>query len=522
MKTSFATLRPCLLAVTLTASFTFAADNSSTDGKQGASVKEQHSDIGLSSLANSASQHTRHPDAQWFPDAGLGLFLHWGINTVKELNISWSMIPGRALGKKRIGDPAERARIEREQDYNLTGRKPEITPNEYWALAREFNPQKYDPDKWCKAAADAGFTYVVLTTRHHDGFSLWPSDCDDFNTKNFMGGRDLVKPFVEACRKYGLKVGLYYSPPNWHYERNYKSFLYHAARAKNPEFPELDADLQPLKNKIDPKDLPKFQAGYDKLVRGQVRELLTRYGKIDVLWFDGKQSTPHAAKSITAEEIRQLQPGILINPRLHGKGDFITYERDLTTNKVSRTWAEFCNTWGTMWVYQRDPFRSNAFILGQLARCRSLGINYLLGIGPDKDGQLHPNAYQNMAVIGGWMSKHREAVQGAKPLPEGESASVPATALGTKRHLFAIPEFKMDGDKQGMYDKDMLPIGDVSLVLNGVKARPASVTLMGDGSPLLFDYQNQSVTVNLPANRRSKLVDVVQIQLTDGTTAPQL
>src|SRR6185437_7493325 len=202
------TITASLLGCTL-----FAAPGS-TDN----TAKEEHNDIGVGK--ETASTHTQ------YPDAGFGLFIHWGIASVKAINISWPMIPGRALAKKRIIDPAERARIIRESDYNLDGKPNSITPNEYWEMAKDFNPQHYDPDKWIKAAKAAGFQYAVLTTRHHEGFALWPSDYGHFNTKNYMGGRDLVKPYVEACRKHGMKVGIYYSPPNWHFEKDFKNFMY--------------------------------------------------------------------------------------------------------------------------------------------------------------------------------------------------------------------------------------------------------------------------------------------------------
>jgi len=501
-----------ILSMALTGTAATPQDKSGTDGEKGAlTVKDQHSDIGIPSSKAPAAVHTQHPDAQWFPDAGLGLFLHWSVSSVKEKNISWPMIPGRALGKKVITDPAERERIIKEQDYNLDGKKPEITPNEYWALAKEFNPGKYDPEKWCKAAKEAGFTYVVLTTRHHDGFAMWPSAFGELNTKNFMGGRDLIKPFVDACRNNGLKVGLYYSPPDWYYEREFKNFLYSGAARKNPQFPALDANLNPRAGKPAPKNRAEFEAGYDALVRGQVEEILTRYGKIDLLWFDGCQPTPNGSKSITAKRIRELQPGILINPRLHGTGDFITYERELKTNKVATTWAEFCNTWALMWTYDTRPFRSNAFVLGQLAKSRSLGINYLLGIGPDGQGELHPKAYENMAVLAGWMKANGEAVHAVRPLPRGESANVPATSLGSKRFLFAVPAFRPGGKNNGPYDEDMLPPRDETLTLSGIDSKPASVKLLADGSPLPFEFAERTVKVPLPATKRSKLVDVVQI-----------
>jgi alpha-L-fucosidase len=471
-------------------------------------VQAEHAGIGVTSSKKNSAVHTQHPDAQWYPDASFGLFIHWGIASVKAMNISWPMIPGRALAKQRIDDPAERARIIRESDWNLTGKPPEITPNQYWSLAKDFNPQKYDPDQWLKAAKAAGFTYAVLTTRHHEGFALWPSAYGNFDTKNFMGGRDLVKDYVEACRRNGLKVGLYYSPPDWNFDRDYMSFLYGGARKLNPEFPSLDADLKPRTAGHAPEEIAKHQAAYAALVNGQVEELLTRYGKIDLLWFDGKPSAGDNPV-ISIVRIRALQPGIVINPRLHGHGDFVTYERTLGTAKPVQGWAEFCNTWTTAWPHTDQPFRAPGFVLGQLATSRSLGVNYLLGVGPMADGEFCVDIYKNMAAVGDWMKHNGPAVIAAKPLPAGETASVPATASGSTRYLFALPQFKAGG----AYDKDLLPATDLTLTLTGA-GQPARVTLMGDGRPLNYTCSGATITVQLPAMKRTRSVDVVEVDLT--------
>jgi len=470
-------------------------------------VKAEHSMIDAGS-GKASDPHTMNPDAQWFGDAGFGLFIHWGICSTRAMNISWPMIPGRTLGQKRIDDPAERERIIREGDWNLNGKPNSITPNEYWEMAKDFNPQNYHPEKWLKAAKEAGFVYAVLTTRHHEGFALWPSKSGDFNTNNYMGGRDLVKEYVEACRANGLKVGLYYSPPDWHFDRDYMSFLYGGARKKNPEFPSLGPDLKPRTTTHTPEEIKAHQAAYAAHVKTQIEELLTNYGKIDLLWFDGKPRIPDGDKVISIERIRELQPGIVINPRLHGHGDFVTYERKLGTEKVVNGWAEFCNTWTSGWSHQNIPFRSDAFVLGQLATSRSLGVNYLLGVGPMADGEMCDGVYQNMAVVADWMKNNGKSIHGAKPLPKNESANVPATASGSSRFLFAIPEFK----EGGSYPADQLPAKDVKLTLKGID-KVSAVTLLGDRSALDYDTKDGVVTVQLPAGKRSKLVDVVEIKL---------
>ena len=225
-----------------------------------------------------------------------------------------------------------------------------------------------------------------------------------------------------------------------------------------------------------------------------------------MLWFDGKPAVPNAETLVTAGRIRELQPGIVINPRLHGSGDYVTYERNLTLAKKATGWAEFCNTWTNNWSYVPQPFRANGFILGQLAQSRALGVNYLLGIGPMPTGDLEPESYANMAVVQEWMKTNGAAIKGARPLADSETASVPATGTGTTRYLFALPKFK----DNSAYEKDMLPPVDETLTISGV-TRPASVALLRDGSSVPFTFAGGIVTVTLPASRRTKLVDVIKI-----------
>jgi alpha-L-fucosidase len=453
-----------------------------------------------------APAHTTHPDAQWFPDAALGLFLHWDPASVKGQNIGWSVIPGRRIAARKTPfTPEEVARIVRESDYNLDGKPWPITPREYWSWARDFQPTQFDPDKWLKAAKAAGFEYAVLTTKHHNGFALWPSKYGDFNTASYMGGRDIVKAFVEACRRNNLKVGLYFSGPDWYFDRDWNNFLYHGS--EHPEIPALDADLKPRTIQHSPAETAAHQKAYAEMVKGQIEELLTGYGRIDVLWFDGKPAVPNAEKIVTAERIRELQPGIVINPRLHGSGDYVTYERNLTLAKKATGWAEFCNTWTNNWSYVPQPFRANGYVLGQLAQSRALGVNYLLGIGPMPSGDLEPEAYANMAVVADWMKTNGAAIKQARPLADAETASVPATAAGPTRYLFALPRFRDNSP----YEKDMLPPVDETIRLRGITSRPTSVTMLRDGSSVPFTFAEGTLTVSLPASKRTKLVDVVKV-----------
>jgi len=305
-----------------------------------------------------------------------------------------------------------------------------------------------------------------------------------------------------------MKVGLYYSPPNWYFDRDYMTFLYGKVYTSNPGLPQVDADLNPRAGKRSAAEIKEHQAAYAAMVKGQVEELLTRYGKIDLLWFDGRAPVPNGANAITQEEIHRLQPGIVMNPRMHGKGDFITFERNPPKSDPN-TWAEFCNTWTNSWANSNTiPFRSNAFALGEFVSARAWGVNYLLGVGPTADGIFPEAVYKNMKVIEGWMKLNGQAVNQVQKLPATETASVPATVSGNNRYLFAIPKFK----NNGKYDEDRLPAEDVVLTLKTASA-PKSVKLLASGEDLNFKYADQQVLVNLPANKRTNLVDVVKIEL---------
>lgn len=466
-------------------------------------AKEEHAMINVDEK-KAGVLHTTHPDAQWYPDAGLGLFIHWGLSSVRDLDASWPMITGWGLASIKL-DSAEMARVIRERQYNINDTRPVLTPNDYWSMAKEFDTKNYDPDKWIKNAKAAGFTYAVLTTKHHEGFAMWPSKFGNFSTKNYMGGKDIVKPFIDACRKYGIKVGLYFSPPDWYFEKEYKSFR--RPSPNNPDFPELDADLNPRTTKPDPERLSQLKVAYAAMIRGQILELLTNYGKIDLLWFDGKAPIEHPTTIVTQEEIKTLQPGIVINPRMHGTGDFKTFERTPPAKDPGNIWAEFCNPWTNSWSNSNTiPFRSNAFILGQFVTMRSWGVNYLLSVGPKADGSMPDAVYKNMKVIEKWMKINAKSVKHVNELPADEWASVPATASNNFRFLFAIPEFK---DK-GMYEKDRLPAKDTSLVLKTAN-KPQSVILLRNNQTLHFTYTRNQIEIELPAALRSDLVDVVQV-----------
>jgi len=415
-----------------------------------AEAQLQHAGIGVTESKASHS-HTDHPDAQWFPDAGLGLFLHWDEGSVHKLETSWPMIAGSfgRLWKGKVFDQAEIARIIRERDWDLNGKKG-VTGDEYWGLAKEFNPTDFHPEVWLKKAKEAGFVYAVMTTKHHNGFAMWPSAYGGFNTKDTpMKGRDLVKEYVEACRAAGLKVGLYFSGPDWHFDRDYFNFLYHGvADTHKGTLPEIGPDHEPRTTTHTPEEIKAHQDAYAAMVRGQIEELLTRYGKIDLIWFDGCPPLPDVNSIMPIERIRQLQPGIVINPRFHGHGDFITPEGKLPDDLRLKTdeWGELCSCWTGNWSYTGRPCRALNNVISELVRSRASGINNLLDLGPTATGDLAPDEYENLAKLGEWMKVNGESIHGTRALQGAEKASVPATAKGGSRYLYLIPPAKGSND----------------------------------------------------------------------------
>ena len=396
----------------------------------------------------------RHPDAQWFPDAGLGLFIHWGIASVGATgDLSWGMLANKPWKDRTV------------------------TPNTYYGWIRKWKPGHVDYDRQLAQAKAAGFTYAVMVTKHHDGFTLWPSDHGDLGTKPFLGGRDFVKEYVAACRKHGLKVGLYYSPPDWWFDRHVRSFAY---RGK-----PLDMDHKPMKLPPRPAD---HDAKRKAMVAAQVNELLTRYGKIDLIWFDGGKG------EISNDEVRKLQPGIVINGRNGGPGDYGDTEGKLPEKRVSG-WFETCETcWpAKKWSFTEDGgWDSAAEVLEKLVRLRAWGGNLLANVGPRGDGSLPPQAVAAWKEMAAWMEHSRESVIGAGPGPFPEQVNVPVTTRGKSAYLHFLPGFK----EAAVWTQ---------------APRPAKAVLLRTGEEVPFEFADGTLRLSLADDLRSGLVDVVKL-----------
>ncbi|MFL9484963.1 alpha-L-fucosidase [Chitinophagaceae bacterium LWZ2-11] len=483
-------------------------------------VKMEHAQIGIVEDKKTGYKHTENPGAQWYPQAGFGLFVHWSIASVKEIDLSWPMMAGTQIGWRGANNRMDSAEVKKIMDSGdfFTGHHCKvdnscITPNQYWAMAKDFNPQNYDADKWIKAAKDAGMTYAVLTTRHHDGFAMWPSKYGDFNTKNYMGGRDLVKDFVAACRKYGLKVGLYYSGPDWHFNREFQNFMYYGVGKNYANIPELDADLHV---RTTPKTDAEKQAHYKDVaayIKGQIEELLTNYGKIDMIWFDGSADIPKGNSAwnecISMDRIHQLQPGIVVSPRFYGYGDYKTFEGDkaLPTTKQDG-WAELCATIANSgWGYTKAPLKSASYVLSQLINCRANNTNLLLNFGPTKDGVFINEMYNRFNDIAAWMKINAASVTGVHALDSTETASVPATAGIGHRYLFILPPSKQQAQQ------NTLQSGKDETITFKTNQNIKNIQLLSNAKKLNYTIQNGVVTIVIPAGLKTELAEVIDIQI---------
>jgi len=388
--------------------------------------------IVLTALLLSVSQYSqaqlpKETEAQkmqrmkWWTDARFGMFIHWGLYA----------LPARHEWVKNF----ER-----------------LTNDQYQKYFDNFNPDLYNPKEWAKMAKAAGMKYVVLTAKHHEGFCLFDSKFTDYKATNTPYGKDLIKEYVEAFRAEGLKVGFYYSLIDWHHPD-------YTIDRQHPQRQDSDTAYVRL-NKG--KDMKKYQ----EYMKNQVRELLTNYGEISIIWFDfsfpGKNGKGH--DDWDSENLlklaRSLQPGIIVDDRLdlrdvEGGWDFTTPEQVKVAKwpevNGKRVPWETCQTFSGSWGYYRDEntWKSNAQLLELLIESVSKGGNLLLNVGPTARGTFDFRAQDRLGSMGEWMKLNNRSIYGCTEAPAGFTA--PDNTLltynpVTKRlyvHLLAYPMSSM-------------------------------------------------------------------------------
>lgn len=308
----------------------------------------------------------RPEDLEWLRDAGLGLFIHWSLDSQLGCVIS----------------------------HSLVGASKDYVDRFYEELPKTLNPKKWDFDHLAELARLAGFQYAVFTTKHHNGFCLWDSRTTDFNIMNTPYGKDLVKQYAEAFRKQGIKVGLYFSPEDFRYLRSQGLTI-----TRTP--------LEPYSKEV--------MEGYRQLLTDQMTELMTNFGKIDVMFFDGGETMYNeegeSLQQLCMRVAWDLQPGILIT-----RGAIPTPEQQLPGVGVDFAW-EGCITLGTAWQYQptNETYKTGLHVIRLLTETRAKGGSLLLNIGPDANGELCRAQEDIIRELALWHFLNHEAIHNTRP-----------------------------------------------------------------------------------------------------------
>jgi len=373
----------------------------------------------------------------WFDTAGLGMFVHWGHSSQQGCELSWPLVGG-VFSLPFCGD---------------------IPVEKYHSTALTFNPTAYKPHEWALMAKRLGMQYAILTTKHHDGFAMFHTQQSDFSIQHTAYGRDIVREFIDAMRSEGIRVGLYFSLIDWHH----------------PDYPAFTEADKPYVFGQYRQPTPEQWERFISFMKGQLRELLTNYGKIDILWFDG--SWERTAEQWHAQElvemIRSLQPEILINDRLPGGGDFETPEQFIPPQPPVRAW-ETCMTINDSWGYNAidKNFKSPRQLIHTLCEVAGKGGNLLLNISPMGNGEIQPELLERLAVIETWIAGNSESIIGTQPGLEPWQFYGSSTRKGNRIYLHLL----------------MKPYESISVRGIPIK-RVKSVQILADGKKL--DYKTR-------------------------------
>jgi len=388
---------------------------------------------------------------EWFGDAKLGIFIHWGIYSVNGISESWSFF----------------------NNY--------INHDAYLMQLDGFTAEKYNPKEWVDLIEQSGAKYAVITSKHHDGISLWDTKAPNAITtlKNSAAKKDLLSPFVKELKQAGLKTGIYYSLPDWSYQ-DYNVFTSKRTR-------------------YDIKEEPKRWQAFLDYQQQQLTELSAEFNP-DLLWFDGNWE--HSPTEWQAEKIhsllRKYNPNIIINARLDNQGDYDTPEQGIPVLKPAAPYWELCYTMNDSWGYQPydTKYKSSNMIIRTLVDCMSMGGNLLLDIGPKPDGTIALKQVKILKDLGAWTKKHAEAIYGTQ-------AGIPATHFNGKTTL--------SKDKKTLFlyfnyeDRN-------GLILSGVKSPIKKVSIVGYKGDIKFtSIGSDNWIINIPENAFDKDVTVAKV-----------
>lgn len=421
---------------------------------------------------------SREERIKWFLHDRFGMFIHWGIYAI----------------------PARGEWVRSQEGISI---------EDYQPFFEEFDPIYYNPREWARAAKEAGMKYAVMTAKHHDGFCLFDSQLTDYKATNTTAGRDLIKEYVDAFRAEGLKVGFYYSIIDWHH----------------PDYPAYGDRHHPMRDNEDWKDREKDKdfSRYIEYFHGQVKELVTNYGKIDIMWFDFSYDDMTGEKweaTRLVEMIRKIQPGIIIDNRLtqHGdhddpkpySGDFASPEQIIPPEGIRNQKGELipweaCITMNNNWGYAAadKDFKSPKQLIRALVECVSKGGNMLLNVGPDAKGQIPKESLKILAEIGEWMKQNCDSIYGCgiADLPKPEWGRYTQNGNRLYAHIF---------------DR-----GIGAIAVQGLNHKVKRARLLADKSEVNTDtpwtsmHYGDAIFINLPSSQLPDDIDtVIEFELT--------
>lgn len=383
---------------------------------------------------------------EWFEEAKLGIFIHWGIYAVNGVSESWSF-------------------------YNNY-----LPYEEYMNQTKGFTASKYNPKEWLDLIQESGARYTVLTTKHHDGVALWDTKAGDLSVvKSTPAGKDLVAPFVEEVRKHGLKLGFYYSLLDW----------------SHPDYPNK------TKTETRYKDDP---ARWNKFVQFNFAQLaeLNKTWKPDLYWFDGdwEQSAEAWNSKGIVDLLRSTNPNVIINSRIQGYGDYATPEQGVPVVRPKDKYWELCMTMNDSWGFQHADtnYKTPHILLRTFVDCLSMGGNLLLDIGPKEDGTIPEEQVAILKEFGRWIKKHKEAVYETR-------AGIPA------EHFQGYTTLNKAGDILYLY---LPYRPNEPIEIKGLMNKVNRVWVVGNGAMLPFKIHNKSYWSQVPGNLYIEVPERVQ------------
>jgi len=443
--------------------------------------------------AGAQTMLTKDQRMEWWREARFGMFIHWGVYSLPAG--TWNGHPVGGIGEWIMN-------------------RGKISVADYQNMAKQFNPVKYDADAWARMARDAGMKYIIITAKHHDGFALFKSTASTWNIVDATAySKDLLKPLAEACKKYGLRLGFYYSQAqDWNNPGG--SAIRKLAKdgwPENPDAQKIDAYTEAHQGHWDPVQESKTFAQYiDDVAVPQVKELLAGYPDLAVLWWD----TPTGMTDDAAAKIQAAiasRPALITNDRLKRgiPGDHRTPEQRIPNlDQLNGQDWETCMTMNDTWGYKSydHHYKSPELLIRNLLDIASKGGNFLLNVGPTGLGEFTPETINILATMGMWMKVNGEAVYGSKaspfdPMPWGRCTKK-ETPQGTSLY-FAVFDWPADG----------------KLLVPGLTNEVVAATLLASGTKLEAVVSSATgLSLSLPPNAPDPIATVIKVDV-KGTVA---